>query len=105
MQALGGEDVGFDQPVERHQREGGRADLIGQGRKAQRHAFASEALGLAVQGLVLPVLGKRLLRRPLARKRSDAGRLRCGALGGEFVLAGAGMSWASALVRSLVSEW
>jgi hypothetical protein len=35
---------------------GHRADLVGQGRQAQRHALAGEALGLAVQWLVLAIL-------------------------------------------------
>ena len=56
VQPLGGKDVGLDQPVERHQREGGGADLIGERRDAERHAFAGEPLGLAVERLVLAVL-------------------------------------------------
>ena len=46
----------FDQLIERHQRKGGGTDLIGEGRDAERHAFASEAVGLAVERLVLPIL-------------------------------------------------
>ena len=56
MEALRRQDVGLDQPVNRHQRECGGADLIGKGGNAQRHAFASEPVGLAVQWLVLAVL-------------------------------------------------
>lgn len=56
MQALGGENVGFDPAIEGHKRKIGCADLIGQCRQAERHAFAGETLRLAVQGLVLAVL-------------------------------------------------
>src|ERR1700712_4564231 len=48
--------MGLDPAVERHQREGGGADLIGERRSAERHALASEAVSLAVERLVLPVL-------------------------------------------------
>ena len=51
--------MGFDPPVERHECEGGGTDLIGQGRGAERYAFAGEALGLPVEGLVLTVLLKK----------------------------------------------
>ena len=72
VQSLGGQDMGLDQPVERHQREGGGADLVGERRDAERHAFAGEALGLAVERLVLPVLleqqhGEEAGARPAAR--------------------------------------
>ena len=56
MQSLGGQDMRLDPPVERHERERSRADLVGERRQAQRHAFAGEALGLAVERLVLAVL-------------------------------------------------
>ena len=51
--------MGLDPPVERHECEGGGTDLIGQGRGAERYAFAGEALGLPVEGLVLTVLLKK----------------------------------------------
>jgi hypothetical protein len=35
---------------------GGSADLIGEGRDAERHAFAGKPLSLAVEGLVLSLL-------------------------------------------------
>jgi hypothetical protein len=56
MQSLGSKDMGLDQAVERHQREGSGTDLIRERRGTQRDAFASEALGLAVEGLMLAVL-------------------------------------------------
>src|SRR5436305_1680458 len=56
MHALGGKDMGLDQPKDGHQGEGRRTNLIGKRGDAQRHAFASEALRLAVERLVLPIL-------------------------------------------------
>jgi hypothetical protein len=56
VDALGGQNMRLDQPVERHQRERSSADLVGEGRDAERHAFAGEPLGLTVERLVLPVL-------------------------------------------------
>ena len=56
VQSLGGQNMGLDAPVERHQCGSCRADLAGERRKAQGHALAGEALGLPVEGLVLPEL-------------------------------------------------
>jgi len=56
MQPLRGKDVGLDQPVDRHQRKGGSANLIRQRRYAERHAFPGEPVGLAVERLMLAVL-------------------------------------------------
>lgn len=42
----------LDQQIERHQRSGAGADLIGQGRKAQFHALAGVAVTLAVERLM-----------------------------------------------------
>lgn len=39
-----------------HQRETGRANLIGERRQAERHAFTGKALGLTVQGLMPAIL-------------------------------------------------
>ncbi|OBX17513.1 hypothetical protein A9995_15660 [Erythrobacter sp. QSSC1-22B] len=58
MQSLGGQSMGFDQAIERHQREGGGPDLNGKGRDTERHAFTGEPLSLTVEGLVLAVLLK-----------------------------------------------
>ena len=56
MQPLGGEHVARDQLVERRQRGGAGADLIGQGRDVEVDAFAGIALALPVERLVLAVL-------------------------------------------------
>ena len=56
VQTLGGQRVGLDQLVDRHERETGRADLVGERRYAERYAFAGKALGLAVERLMLAVL-------------------------------------------------
>ncbi len=48
--------MGFDQGVDRVQRHGAGANLIGQGGKAEINAFAGIAFGLTVQRLVLPEL-------------------------------------------------
>lgn len=56
VQPFGGQHVSFDQPVKRHQREGSGTDLVGERRYAERHAFAGETLGLAVERLMLAVL-------------------------------------------------
>ena len=56
MQAFGGEDVRLDAPQQRRQHGAAGADLVGQGRQAERHALAGIALGLAVQRLMLPEL-------------------------------------------------
>ena len=54
MQAPGRHDMGLDQRVERRQRGGGRADLVGERGEAELDALARVALGLAVERLVLP---------------------------------------------------
>src|SRR3546814_15863817 len=56
MQSLGRQHMGLETPIERHERGAGGADLIGERRKAERHAFAGVALGLAVQRLMLAEL-------------------------------------------------
>ncbi|TDP45668.1 hypothetical protein DES42_105375 [Zavarzinia compransoris] len=56
VQPLGGQCVGLDTRKEWRQGEGASADLIGQGREAERHAFPGVALGLAVQRLMLAEL-------------------------------------------------
>jgi hypothetical protein len=58
VQSLSREDVSLDAPEQRRQYRTAAADLIGQGRQAERHAFTGIAIGLAVQGLVLPELLK-----------------------------------------------
>ena len=56
VQALGGEDMGL-QPIEdRAQHADAGADLVGERRQAQRHAFPGVTLGLAVQRLMLAEL-------------------------------------------------
>jgi hypothetical protein len=56
VQALGAKDVSLDQRVQRLQEHGAGTDLVGQGRHAQIDAFASVALALPVEGLVLAKL-------------------------------------------------
>jgi hypothetical protein len=56
MEPLGGHDMGLDQRVQRRQRRGDRADLVGERRQAELDAFAGVALGLAVERLMLAVL-------------------------------------------------
>ena len=56
MQSLGGEAVSLDAPEQWRQHGAAAADLVGQGRQAERHAFPGVAFGLAVQGLVLSKL-------------------------------------------------
>jgi len=56
VQALGSQSVGLDQLVDRHERETGRTDLVGERRDAERHAFVGKALSLAVERLMLAVL-------------------------------------------------
>ena len=52
MQSLGGQDMRFDEAVERHQRRGAGSDLIGQGRKAELDTVAGIAIALAAERLV-----------------------------------------------------
>ena len=56
VQPLGGQRVGLDQLVDRHERQTGGTDLVGERGHAEWHAFMREALGLAVERLMLPVL-------------------------------------------------
>ena len=56
MQPLGGEHMGLEEFVQRLQCSCSGADLVGQRRQAQRHAFPGIALGLPVQRLVLAEL-------------------------------------------------
>jgi hypothetical protein len=56
VQSLSREDVALDPLDQRRQRRAAAADLIGQGRQAERHALTGIAIGLTVQGLVLPEL-------------------------------------------------
>ena len=73
MQPLGGKDVGFDQQVKRHQRGGAGADLVGQGGKAQIHAFPSIAIPLAVERLMRAELLEQQHRQEAGAKE-PAGR-------------------------------
>ena len=56
MEAFGRQDVHLDPLVDPHKRECSGADLVGQRRYAERHAFAGEPVSLAVEGLMLAVL-------------------------------------------------
>ncbi len=56
VQALSSEDVVTDQRMNRPERGGTGADLVGQGRQAEFDAFPRIALGLSVQGLMLAEL-------------------------------------------------
>ena len=56
VQPLGGKDMALDQRVQRAQRRGAGADLIGERRQAQVDPFAGVALALAVQRLMLAEL-------------------------------------------------
>ena len=56
MQPLRKKHVSLDAPVQRHESESGGTNLVGQCRNAERHAFTSKPLGLAVKRLVLSVL-------------------------------------------------
>ena len=56
MQALGGQDMGLEALEDRPQNVDAGADLVGERRQAQRHAFPGVAFGLAVQRLMLAEL-------------------------------------------------
>lgn len=56
MQALGGKNMGLQQRKQRLQHKRARPDLIGQGRKAERHTPTRVTFGLAVQRLMLTEL-------------------------------------------------
>jgi hypothetical protein len=63
MQSLRGQHMGLNAPVQRHESVCGRADLVSQRGHAEWYAFASETLGLPVEGLVLPVFLKQQHRQ------------------------------------------
>lgn len=94
--------MGFDQLLERHQRAGGGTDFIGEGRDAERHAFAGEAVGPAVERLVLPILlAHRLHHLPGARDHLKR-------LGDIFAHLGkplAATGWAGTGCRSNLVTW
>lgn len=56
MQSQGGEDMRFDQPMERHQRESRSTYLIGERRGAKWHALTGETVCLPFEWLVLAIL-------------------------------------------------
>ena len=56
MQSGRGKDMRLDQAVQRLQQLGHRADLVGKRGKAEVHALAGIAFGLAIEGLMLSVL-------------------------------------------------
>jgi len=56
VQTGGGEHMSLEPLEQRHQGRGAGADLVGQGRQAERYAFAGIAFGLAVERLMLAEL-------------------------------------------------
>ena len=79
VQPLGGEHVRGDPVVQRRERGGAGADLVGERREAEIDAFAGIALGLAVQRLVLAELLEEDRRQqvrpgPAARRRMERRR-------------------------------
>src|SRR3990170_5291136 len=82
MQSLGGQDMRFDEAVERHQRRGAGSNLIGQGGKAELDTFAGIAIALAVEWLVRSELLEQQHRQEAGAEQS-AGRdmERCRGLG------------------------
>ena len=79
VQPLGGHDMSSDQRMQRRQRRGGGADLVGERREAELDALAGVALGLAVQRLVLAELLEQDHRQqaragPAARRRVERRR-------------------------------
>jgi hypothetical protein len=56
MQPLGTQHVGLEALEQRHQHRRAAADLVGQGRQADRHALLGVALGLPVERLMLAEL-------------------------------------------------
>jgi len=56
MQPLGGQHIGLDPLVQRCQHRSDAADLVGQRRQAQRHAFSGVALSLTIERLMLTEL-------------------------------------------------
>ena len=53
VQAFGRQHMGLDQPVQRCEHDGTRANLVGQRRQAELDALTGVALGLAVERLML----------------------------------------------------
>jgi hypothetical protein len=89
--------MGFDQCMQRTQRRGAGAHLVGQRRQAQRDALTRVALALPVQRLMLAELleqDHRQKPRPRKTARRDVERRR--RLGDRFALA-AGKSFANRL--------
>ncbi len=82
MQALGGHHVLLDALEDRLKDNGAGADLVGQGREAEGHAFAGVALGLTVQRLMLAELLEQDHRQQVgagpAARRHVEGRGRLG---------------------------
>ena len=78
VQALGGQDMGLDALDQRRQDRGHAADLVGQGREAERYALAGIALGLAIKRLMGPKLleddhGQQAGAGPAAGKDMEGG--------------------------------
>ena len=72
VQPLGGEHMRLDQLVQRRQRGGAGADLIGQRREAELDALAGVALALPVERLVLAELLEQDHRQQARRRPSRA---------------------------------
>jgi hypothetical protein len=56
MQSFGAQHIGFETLEQRHRRRPAAADLVGQGRQTDRHAFLGIALRLPVERLMLAKL-------------------------------------------------
>lgn len=56
VKSLGAEYVRLDQQIQRPERRGAGADLVGERRQAELHAFAGIAVALSVERLVRPEL-------------------------------------------------
>ena len=79
MQAFRRQHVGLDQVVQRLQRRGARAHLVGQGRGAEIDALSRVAIALTVQRLMRPILLEEDRRQqvgagPAARRRMEGRR-------------------------------
>ena len=72
VQPLGGQDMALDQRVQRTQRRGAGADLVGERRQAQVDPFAGIALALPVQRLMLAELLEQDHRQKARARRSRA---------------------------------
>ena len=75
VQPLGGEHVRGDPVVQRRERGGAGADLVGERREAEIDAFAGIALGLAVQRLVLAELLEEDRRQQVRPGPAPRGRM------------------------------